>query len=45
MRDQALQPQDELLHPENEYFGCISEDKTQNGIAILCFGIKAKYVM
>ena len=26
---QVLQPQDELLHPENEYFGCISEDKTQ----------------
>jgi hypothetical protein len=26
---QVLQPQDELLHPENEYYGCISEDKTQ----------------
>jgi hypothetical protein len=27
--DQALQPQDELLHLDNEYYGCISEDKTQ----------------
>jgi len=26
---QVLQPQDELLHPENEYYGFISEDKTQ----------------
>jgi len=26
---QVLQPQDELLHHENEYYGCISEDKTQ----------------
>jgi hypothetical protein len=26
---QILQPQDELLHPENEYYGCISKDKTQ----------------
>jgi len=26
---QVLQPQDKLLHPENEYYGCISEDKTQ----------------
>jgi len=26
---QVFQPQDELLHPENEYYGCISEGKPQ----------------
>jgi hypothetical protein len=26
---QVLQPQEELLNPDNEYYGCISEDKTQ----------------
>jgi len=27
--DQVLQPQEDVSNPENEYYGCISEDKTQ----------------